>query len=86
MCMENKRSEIELQLKQIMNESGVEMDLSNPNEDLKLDSLHYISIICEIETVFDIEIPDEFLREKALSSFNDFVQLICSAKGEKYVV
>ena len=65
--MENRRSEIELQLKQIINESGVEMDMSNQNEDLNLDSLHYISIICEIEDVFDVEIPDEFLGENVLS-------------------
>lgn len=84
--MENRRSEIELQLKQIINESGVEMDMSNQNEDLNLDSLHYISIICEIEDVFDVEIPDEFLGENVLSSFNDFVQLICNAKGEEYVL
>jgi len=70
---------IEKRLKNILNESGIEFDTNNLDESLELDSLHYISIICEIENEFDITISDEILVENQLASFNDFLKLI---KGE----
>lgn len=79
--MVNRTKEIKDKLIQIFNESGVELNLENLNENLELDSLHYISIICEIENIFDIEVPDDVLGEKPLLSFNDFFELVFNLKG-----
>lgn len=79
--MVNRTKEIKDKLIQIFNESGVELNLENLNENLELDSLHYISIICEIENIFDIEVPDDVLGGKPLLSFNDFFELVFNLKG-----
>lgn len=69
-------------LEKIFRESGIALNIENPNEDLSLDSLHYISIICEIENEFDVEIPNEVFSENKISSFNDFLQLLTSLKED----
>lgn len=48
-------------LAKIFRESGIALNLENPDEALELDSLHYISIICEIENEFDAEISNEVI-------------------------
>ena len=72
----NTDNDIQLRLVRVFNEAGVFLNPEDPNEPLLLDSLHYISIICEIENEFDVEISDEVLSENILSSFQDFLNLI----------
>ena len=67
---------IQMRLIRVFNESGIFLNSENYHEPLQLDSLHYISIICEIENEFDVEIPDEVLSENILSTFQDFLNLI----------
>ena len=69
-------------LEKIFRESGVALDVEKPDEVLGLDSLHYISIICEMENEFDVEIPNEVFSENKISSFNDFLQLLVSLKED----
>ncbi|PWL51068.1 MAG: hypothetical protein DBY36_05335 [Clostridiales bacterium] len=69
-------------LEKIFWESGIALNVENLDEDLCLDSLHYISIICEIENEFDAEIPNEVFSENKISSFNDFLQLLTSLKED----
>lgn len=67
---------IQMRLIKVFNEAGIFLNSENYHEPLQLDSLHYISIICEIENEFDIEIPDEILSENILSTFQDFLNLV----------
>ena len=69
-------------LEKIFRESGIVLDVEKPDEALNLDSLHYISIICEMENEFDVEIPNEVFSENKISSFNDFLQLLSSLKED----
>ena len=61
-------------LKQVFNDTGIFFD--DEEEDLELDSLHFISILCEIENAFDIEIPYEVMTSNELHSFGDFSRLV----------
>lgn len=67
---------IQNKLLTIFNDTGIDLDTKNIDEPLDLDSLHYISIICEIENEFGIEVADELLNENKLSSFKDFLMLL----------
>lgn len=67
---------IQSRLLKIFNEAGIDLDETNIEEPLELDSLHYISIICEIENEFHIEVSDDVLQENQLSSFKDFLMLL----------
>lgn len=69
-------------LEKIFRESGVALDVEKTDENLGMDSLHYISIICEMENEFGVEIPNEVFSENKLFSFNDFLQLLTSLKEE----
>jgi len=40
------------------------------------DSLAYVSFIVELEEIFSIDIPDEFLNNEALNTYEDVVQMI----------
>ena len=43
---------------------------------LEIDSLQFLSIMCDIESQFDIEIPDEFLVADNLDTYNDVVKMV----------
>lgn len=77
----NSQSNEDILIK-IFNDSGIEFDVNNYDFPIELDSLHYISIICEMEIAFDVEIPNEVLTNNKLSTFNDFLKLIQDIKGE----
>lgn len=68
--------DIETKLINIFEDTGIIIDKDSKKENLNLDSLHYISIICEIENEFDIEIPDEMLSNNPLETFSDFENMI----------
>lgn len=68
-------------LTEIFEEAGVYFASDKLDEKLELDSLHYVSIICDIEDHFDIEIPDEYLTTNPLLTLNDFLQLIDKQKN-----
>lgn len=41
-----------------------------------MDSLQFVSLICDIENEFDIFIPDDFLIQNNFESLDDFVEQI----------
>lgn len=43
------------------------------NEEVIMDSLQFISIICDIEDVFDLELPNKYLSGDKLVYFNDYI-------------
>lgn len=49
--------------------------------DLIPDSITYISFIVELEQIFGIEIPDEYLQPEKISSLDAVVDIIESLKG-----
>lgn len=63
-------------VKNIFLESGISFDEVNTDDQLEIDSLHSISIICELEDAFDILIPEEYFAENKLTCFSDYVDMI----------
>ncbi|MCF0135349.1 MAG: hypothetical protein HUJ69_02900 [Lachnospiraceae bacterium] len=53
------------------------------NDDLNLDSLQYVSVLVRIEDVFSSEIPDVYIFENTLHSFQDFRELIKEIESSK---
>ncbi|MBI5978592.1 phosphopantetheine-binding protein [Clostridium perfringens] len=58
-------------------------ELESTNHLQNLDSLQFITFICDIENEFDIEIPEENLIISNFESFNDFIELIYNLKNSK---
>lgn len=52
------------------------------NEEVITDSLQFISIICDIEDVFDLELPNEYLSGDKLVYFNDYISLVQRIKED----
>ena len=46
---------------------------------IQMDSIQYIDLIVEIEEVYDIEIPDEFLTPNNTWEIDILVEAICAA-------
>lgn len=67
---------IQEKLMNIFKENGYLVDAENEYDQLELDSLQFISILCDIENDFDISIPEEYLSGKDLNTFSDFLELI----------
>lgn len=51
--------------------------------DLFDSSLQYISFIAELEQIFDIEIPDEYLEPEKLSSIDSIIDIITQLQQKK---
>ena len=73
---------IQNKLIDIFENTGICINREDTEELLDLDSLHYISIICEIENEFDVEIPDEMLSRNPLETFKDFEKMILQLRKE----
>lgn len=54
------------------------IDLSDraPEEPLNLDSIIRISLIAELEAVFDIELPDDAIEPEVFDSLGSIVRLV----------
>ena len=65
--------EIELKIIEALNNVGILFDATELEtlsfEEVIPDSLSFISFIVELEQIFNIEIPDEFLMPERISSF-----------------
>lgn len=73
--------DIKNQVKTTFNNTGI--FFVNEDEDLNMDSLHFISVLCEIEEVFGIEIPADIMTSDNLRTFSDFCNLILNLKEEE---
>lgn len=51
---------------------------------IQMDSIQYIDLIVEIEEVYDIEIPDEFLTPNNTWELDILVEVIQSALKQKH--
>lgn len=73
--------DIKKQVQTAFNNTGI--FFVNEEEDLNLDSLHFISILCELEETFGIEIPADIMTNDNLHTFGDFCDLIYKLKEEE---
>ena len=54
-----------------------------PDQPLELDSINRISLIVEMEWVFDIEIDSEALKPEVFNTLNSLAELIDQLVGER---
>ena len=63
---------------------ALDVNSLNPEEDIRalgIDSLDFVELIFEIETIFDIEIPTEMLPK--ISTVKSLVEIIETTLGSK---
>jgi acyl carrier protein len=75
--------EHDILLKTIFAVNGYQINGKEEDWQLELDSLQFISIICDIENKFDIEIPENFLTGEGLDSYTDILNMVVKIKSEK---
>ncbi len=64
------------EVKKIFEQNGVFIYEEEGIEKLELDSLQFVSSIADLETQFNILIPDELLNDENLNSMQDFCKVI----------
>ena len=70
----NDYNDFESEIKRIFFENGYEIE--DRTALLELDSLQFISIICDLEDFFKISVADDLLVGDRLSTFNDFCEMV----------
>ena len=63
------------------------LEYVNLIDDLGMDSITFVSIVVEIETIFDIIIPDDILMVENFNSLNNIVYIIehiSNTTGDEY--
>ena len=73
-------TEIRMLLMDVFKQNGYSIADENDSAQLELDSLQFISILCDVE--FGISIPDEYMTGENLSTFCDFVKLVTELAKE----
>lgn len=63
-------------VKTMFEENGLVIFPGEEDASLDLDSLRLISLIVAVENTFDIEVPDQYLSQTILTSYNDFCDLV----------
>lgn len=83
--IENVNSDIKEKIIEIMSglfsDSGVDTDILeyvDLIDDLGMDSIAFITLIVEIETTFNISVPDELVLIENFKTFNSIYKLISS--------
>jgi len=61
-------------VKLILEENGIE--INELDSIVNIDSISFISAIVDIEQVFHLEFPDEYLMNDLLNNVEDFVNII----------
>lgn len=67
---------VDERLKEIFEENGYLINYGEENEQLELDSLQFISIICDIENELSVSVPDEFLSGEQINTYLDILKMI----------
>lgn len=73
-----QNQEIVTQLKTLFENVGVNIfeEHISQGEQLGIDSLQFVTVICDIENTFKIIVPDEYLSFEKLRTFNDYLDMI----------
>lgn len=64
------------EVRKIFEQNGILIYEEEGIEKLELDSLQFVSSIADLETQFNIQIPDELLNDENLNSMQDFCKII----------
>lgn len=67
-------------VKEVLEGIGVDTELSLKDQ---IDSMMFISMICELEDKFSVEIPDEYLNMDNFQSIDSIVSVISALSEEK---
>ena len=81
--IKNKIIEI---LTKLFSESGIDLDVLeyvDLVDDLGMDSINFISLIIEIETAFEIQIPDEWLQMEKFQTYTAIYSTVAELLSEK---
>ena len=78
--MNSDSIESKVKLMKLFEQNGYLISEDSETEQLELDSLQFISILCDVENEFEISIPDDFFSGEGLSTFVDFYDLIKNLK------
>lgn len=70
------KNKVEAQLREVFSENGLEIFDGEEACQFEMDSLRFIAIIVAIEDAFSVEVPDEYLSNELLTSFDDFSDMI----------
>ena len=60
-------------LNELFSEAGVDKDILeyvDLVDDLGMDSINFVSIIIELETLFDVQIPDDWMHIERFRSYS----------------
>ena len=66
---------VDKRLKEIFQKNGYSINCGEENEQLELDSLQFISIMCDIENEFSLSVPDDFLSGKNMDTYSDILTM-----------
>lgn len=61
---------------EVMNACGFDISIETLDEPIEYDSLQFVSTMVELETTFEIQIPDEYLLADGLDTPNDIFQML----------
>lgn len=65
---------IKTEIERIFEENGI--NISDPDSLENIDSIQYVTIIVEIEQIFNITLPDYFLVNNALADFQKLINIV----------
>lgn len=65
-------------VKNMFEENGLMIFPGEEDTPLDLDSLRLISLVVAVENTFDVEVPDQYLSQAMLASYNDFCDLVAT--------
>jgi len=67
---------LELARRTVSQVARIDLTDRSPEEPLNLDSIIRISLIAELESVFDIELPDEAIEPEVFDTLGNIVRLV----------
>lgn len=79
MTTENIKKELINLMSILFTDNGFDVDIieyTDLIDDLDMDSITFISLIVEIESLFNIQIPDDFLLMDNFKNINDIIKVV----------
>ena len=76
MKKEIKREQVQTRLKKVFEECGIYIEEDELVIPLELDSLQYITLLVYIEEEFEVVVPESFMYEMELKTYQDFLEML----------
>jgi len=74
---------IENEVREVFERKGIFIPEGAEQETLSIDSLQFVSILVDLEEVFEVAIDDSFLIQNKLHNLVDFIEVISNLIKEK---